>query len=426
MKRIIISILILLTISLFLSAEEKGVWWGSNYMPGNIVFGGTISIESDYWGNVSGIPTNGYESGFGISPQIELLLYKPIIAGVSPMDFGVAAKARTGFFFRAYPNSSDEPFFPVGVAALGTAHFGFKGFNIHFSEYGDKPSTLFNVLSRFDYFVNLGVAFDIIKEPGSNKGLIGFAAATGLNYFANENFSVSTGYSHWNGLGGFFIGGSYKIGAGQKTKDITIDLDQYYYQIYLAQFYSIYWYTFYSGGFYSDDTNYEEGQGTEWKMTSTEDDDVLIMEKSLLKLNSDGSRWWKVKYSDGSDKFMYEFLLDKDYNLLKLKFVDADSGEVREYKAKEEDIASYNTSEMRNLSSSDYKEWNKGSVKIKTEAGSFTADHILYSDVDTNYSHEWWLTEDVPGQMVKFLWNNNEDIITVELTGISTGNKSEF
>jgi hypothetical protein len=328
MKRIISIGIIFLIITFTLSAAEKDeVWWGSNYMPGNLVLGGTFSIEYEPFDGPDSIPAGGVEMGLGIAGQAELLLFKPIISDFSPMDFGVAAKVRTGFFFREYPSPQDssDPWFPVGVAAMGTAHFGFKGFNLHFSEYSDSPVNFFNILSRLDYFINLGISMDIIKE-NSSAPAFGLAGSTGLNYFVNDNFMVNSGYSYWRGLNGFFIGGSYKIGPGQETKDVSIDLDIYYYQLYLAQFYSLYWYTNYAGGFYFDDSNYKEGQGTEWKLSSSEDNDELIMKKALLKLNSDGSRWWQVKYAEGSDEFIYEFLLDKEYNLLKLKFIDEDTG----------------------------------------------------------------------------------------------------
>ena len=424
MKRVVSISIILLIITFTVSAVEKDeVWWGSNYMPGNVAIGGTISIESDYWSSLASIPSGGYESGFGVAGQAELLLYKPVFGAISPVDFGVAAKARTGFFFRNYGSSSSEPWFPVGAAVMGTAHFGFKGFDIHFSEFNDSPINFFNILSRFDYFINLGVAFDILNGD-SSYGPLGLAGATGVNYFVNDNFMVNAGYNLWNGYSGYYVGGSFKIGPSQKTKDISIDLDILYYQVYLAQFYSVYWYTNYAGGFYFDDSNYKEGQGTEWKLTSSDDNDELIMKKSLLKLNADGSRWWQVKYIDGSDDFIYEFLLDKEYNLLKLKFIDEDTGRVREYTANEDDLAVYKTADMRAIDDSQYKEWKTETVKIKTDAGTFTADHIVHPEEDLSY--EWWISSDVPGEMIKYEWKDSEETITGELIDITSGNKSEL
>jgi len=162
--------------------------------------------------------------GFGLFPQAELFLYKPVIAGFSPVDFGVAARGHVGMLFDVGSSNSDA-IIPIGVGALGTMHFGFKGFNFHFSEFNDTPIIIFDYLSRFDWFMELGIAFDVnINTVGDPLGI---AAVTGLNYFVKDNFMLTSSYTYWNGLSGFSIGGSYKIGPSQKTKDVSIDLDLY-------------------------------------------------------------------------------------------------------------------------------------------------------------------------------------------------------
>ncbi len=424
MKKLLIFVVVFFILIFSMSADE-GVWWGSNYMPGNFVYGGTFSIESDYWGDLSSVPSNGYVAGLGFAPQVEMLLFKPSFASISPIDFGLAVKGRTGFFFRNYLSTVSDPFFPVGIAALGTAHFGFKGFNLHFSDFGDTPTTLFGYLSHLDYFVNFGLALDIIKE-NSSASFLGFAAATGVNYFVKDNFMLSAGYSYWNGMSGVFIGGSYKMGKGQKTKDINVNIDPFYYKIYLAQFYSLYWYTFYAGGFYSDDSNYKVGQGTEWTLKSDNNSDELLLKKALLKTNSDGSKWWQVKYIDDTDELKYEFLLDKDYKMLKFKFIDEDTGEIREYSPNDASSAEYNKETMVEISDTDYKSWKQGTERISTKAGSFNADHLLYTEDDSKFVHEWWMVNSVPGQIVKFKWKDDTETMTGELTAITKNNKSEL
>jgi len=432
MKRVIATSIAFLVLTITLSAAD-GVWWGSNYMPGNFVYGGDFSFESDYWVNDYIIPSGSYVSGFGLSPQIELMLFKPNIAGVSPMDFGVAIKGRTGIFFRNYGSSVENPFFPVGIAALGTAHFGFKGFNLHFSNFNDTPTSFFGFLSRFDCFMNLGLALDIIKEDSAASS-IGFAAATGVNYFVKDNFMLSAGYSYWNGLNGVYIGGSYKIGPSQdvrkvdiKIKKENVDPNPMFGQIYLSQFYAIYWYSFYTGGFYFDDSNYKEGQGTNWKITSSKHKDKLLIERDLLKVNPDGSRWWKIKFASDSDEFVYEFLIDSEYKLLKLRFRDADSGKVSEYITTPEDIKKYSTSEMKKIT--DFKKYSNGGVSIITDAGTFDAMELEYfddADGGTNNNYKWWVVPHIPGQLVKFTWRSEKETMTGELVKITTGNKSEL
>jgi len=81
---------------------------------------------------------------------------------------------------------------------------------------------------------------------------------------------------------------------------------------------------------------------------------------------------------------------------------------------------------MREISESDYMEWDKGIVNIRTDAGSFKANHLLYTESGADYSYEWWISDTVPGRMVKFQWKSGEDSMTGELIKISKGNKSEL
>ena len=110
--------------------------------------------------------------------------------------------------------------------------------------------------------------------------------------------------------------------------------------------------------------------------------------------------------------------------MLKLRFIDEDSDEIKEYVATEDDINAYNSFDMREISKSDYKEWNKGTVEIKTEAGKFTADHILYEE--DGFSYNWWISKEVPGEMIKYEWKDSDETMTGELINITSGNKSEF
>ncbi len=420
MKKVFILILFMSISAAVFAEDGTGVWWGSNYMPGNFMFGGTISIEADNGALVS----NTGAAGFGLLGKAEMILYKPVIAEISPFDFGVAAKARTGIFFDLNSGNPD-PWFPLGVAAFGTAHMGFKGFNVRFSDFGDAPVQFFNIASRFDYYLNIGLAFDISKQPGSTYSPIGFAAATGFNYFVNDNFFLTTEYTYWNGFSGFAVGGSYKLGKGQKTKSMDIDLNPLYYQMYLGQFYSLYWYSFYAGGFSFDDSNYREGEGSVWKLTSKNNpQDTLLVEKALLKENSDGTKWWKVKYSDNGDSIVFEFMIDTDYRIVKLRFRDADTGKVQEYEPTDTDSVKYRKEDMRTFTDSDYSDMKTGTEKVKTPAGTFKADHLVYTEEGADY--EWWITDNVPGNMVKFSWYNTDDTVTGVLERITKGNKSEL
>ncbi len=64
-----------------------------------------------------------------------------------------------------------------------------------------------------------------------------------------------------------------------------------------------------------------------------------------------------------------------------------------------------------------------GKQDVQVEAGSFTADHYLYTDESGNGTAESWVNEKVPGYMVKSIYTNkkNNQTATGELTQIERG-----
>ncbi|MEA1911800.1 MAG: hypothetical protein U9N32_09040, partial [Spirochaetota bacterium] len=156
------------------------------------------------------------------------------------------------------------------------------------------------------------------------------------------------------------------------------------------------------------------------------DNDELIISKALLKVNSDESRWWKIKFESGSDKIIYEFLIDKNYNLLKLRFIDEDSGDIREYIASPEELEAYSTADMRSVEDYEYEDWKTETVNIKTDAGTFTADHLIYPVDETGVNYQWWISNEVPGKMIRYEWKDSEETMTGELIKISNGNKTDL
>ncbi len=418
MKRIITLFIVIFIFTTTVYSGEKDSWWGSYYMPGNFAVKGAIGLET------SSDSTNS----FSFYPEAELIILKPSMWGFSPVDLGVAVRGHIGLGFSDTTLDSN---LSAGIGVLGTFHFGFKGVGSYFTDFEDSPTGFFSQLSRFDYFFGMGPVFDFISyNDGSD--MIGLGVTSGVNYFVNENLAVTLEGNWWNGFAGGGIGLVYKIGPSQnvseldiKLNKLDIDLDPLYMQVYLAQFYSVYWYSFYAGGFYFDDDNYEAGQGTTWKLVS-EDNDELIIEKALLKINSNGSEWWKIVFSSDGEEIIYEFLIDSDYNLLKLRFIDEDTNEIREYITNSEDLKTYHQAEMDRITDSDYDKFKKGKITVKTDAGTFVADHLEYTDDSDIFKYQWWVANNVPGLLVQFSWENEEDSMTGELIRISEKNKSEL
>jgi len=227
MKQIITIIIVLFIFMFPLYANEyTEVWWGSNYMPGNVSFEGSIGYEG---GALSG---GGDITALTLIPEAEIIFFKPFFGEISPVDFGAAVRGHIGFGFSDYTLDSS---LSAGIGILGTFHFGFRGIGSHFTDYNDSPSSLFSQLNKFDYFAQAGIAIDLLSYD--DRSMIGFAGATGFNYYMNENLALTLTGTIWNGMYGGSIGATYKIGPSQNVRELDLkfttasfDMDPLYMQ----------------------------------------------------------------------------------------------------------------------------------------------------------------------------------------------------
>jgi len=49
-----------------------------------------------------------------------------------------------------------------------------------------------------------------------------------------------------------------------------------------------------------------------------------------------------------------------------------------------------------------------GREEVKTPAGTFTADHVVFMSSAGEGNIEWWITDKVPGGVVKYIATDNE------------------
>ena len=410
-KAILCMVVVLLCCSTATFAQDESVIWGSWYSPGNLVLSARGAYER---------PT-GYSGGLGVYPGAELILYKPRFEDVAPIDIGLSARGHFGIGFDEDLDNSVS----AGVGGLATFHLGFRGLDFI------NPG----ILGKLEYFAEIGLGFDFIKYDKDNSALR-FCSMTGFTYFLNESSAVSAGYNQWGDISGGFVGVQLKFGPSPAVDSAHIAADIrtsgriMMTQVYVAQFYAIYWYAFAAGGFYFDDSTYEVGQGTVWSLTSSDDDDEILLEKALLRVENDGSKWWRIAFSQEGDRLIYEYHIDPDYQLIKMRFKDVGENKVGEYEFKTEDEGQYGTTEVEPISSEDYSQYRSGTESLRVGAGTFECDVLEYSstaDTDT-WNYTWWASEEAPGSLVKFYWelNGGEEWMQGELVDITTGNKPEL
>ena len=160
----------------------------------------------------------------------------------------------------------------------------------------------------------------------------------------------------------------------------------------------IFTYAFGSGGYDVAPAAYKPGEYTRWSGKS-QDGKGIVLERAYLMDDGKGRQWWKVKWTDDSNKtLILEGLLDpaqKRFVRMRAKFPDDAEG-----KEMPVDEATYYHPPQK-LSPESVEGATKGVENVSVPAGSFNAKHVVFGGMDG--SHEWWLDSKVPGGTVKQL-----------------------
>ena len=159
-------------------------------------------------------------------------------------------------------------------------------------------------------------------------------------------------------------------------------------------------YAFHSGMYWIDTQAYKERQWTKWRSVFEGEKEPSTMEKAYLKQRDEGKEWWKVKFYDASsdDVVILEGLFAQNRSqLLRLraKFPDQDAGEI----PVREGIV---YSPPSRLTEESLEGATVGTERITVPAGTFSVKHLQYKDIATGGRVDWYLSEKVPGGIVKY------------------------
>jgi hypothetical protein len=153
---------------------------------------------------------------------------------------------------------------------------------------------------------------------------------------------------------------------------------------------------FSSGGYSVQQGDYAVGDWTRWNWP-TEDGSVNQIERARLADDDKGNQWWKVKFVNNkqNETTTLEGLFSHDRSkLLRLR------GKFPKEEAKEVPVTdqTYYVPPTK-LTDESVAGATVGTESVTVPAGSFSAKHVVYAY--GNGTQEWWLTEGVPGGLVK-------------------------
>jgi hypothetical protein len=162
---------------------------------------------------------------------------------------------------------------------------------------------------------------------------------------------------------------------------------------------TVFSYTFSAGGMWMGESVYETGEHTKFELKPREDEPV-VMERAFLKQLDNGNQWWRAAWYDEENTYIYEGLLSPaEQRLLRLRARDPDGNEG-------EVPVSGNMIYMppAEVGPESIEGATVGSEKVTTPAGTFQTDHVKFMSMAGGGETEWWITEEVPGGVVKYLY----------------------
>jgi hypothetical protein len=213
---------------------------------------------------------------------------------------------------------------------------------------------------------------------------------------------------------------------------------------------------FFMGGYGFAPGDFEEGQGATWRIEAVDRDDAssFTAERALLKRNEDGSSWWYLKFSaDEAKPVEYEVLLASDFVAREMFIRDPESGDVRhhhftfdEEEKAEADLGDESIEEIGYQTGYFYTEawdqYRQRSERISTGAGSFDTELLLFTAQDAkayeveeaakedygNVEYRWWVTRDVPGELVRFEYRDldREGVLRGEMISLRNDYRAQF
>lgn len=153
------------------------------------------------------------------------------------------------------------------------------------------------------------------------------------------------------------------------------------------------------GKYWPVEAAYEPGDWTRFRHTSaTSEAPSLAIERTYVRVTEDGNQWWRLIGEQEDRTWVYEILLDPDQQeLLRMRAQDP-KGQIREIPVTE-DRQFY--PDHQTLADQSLEKATTGSEEIKTPAGTFTADRVEYTASGSEEAI-WWMSEEVPGQIVQY------------------------
>lgn len=160
---------------------------------------------------------------------------------------------------------------------------------------------------------------------------------------------------------------------------------------------------FTAGGMWPAQASHQPGEWVRYRTSISGESEATLdtLERAYLKETEDGNQWWRVRGLQGGDTWVYEALVDPQQGeVVRLRAKDPE-GNVGEVPVTENTIYQ----QPQRLTEESVEGATTGTETVDTPAGTFSARHVKYQ-AGTGGTITWYLSEEVPGDVVKYQIKN--------------------
>lgn len=179
---------------------------------------------------------------------------------------------------------------------------------------------------------------------------------------------------------------------------------------------------FAAGGMWPAQTEYQPGEWTKYRSTVSGEGETALdtLERAYLKKTDDGNQWWRVRGVQQGDRWVYEALVDPQQGeVVRLRARDPE-GNVGEVPVTENTIYQ----QPQRLTEESVEGATTGTESVDTPAGTFPARRVEYQG-GTGGTIIWYLSEEVPGNVVKYRIKNQQQETAWTNTLVAHGSNAQ-
>lgn len=190
-----------------------------------------------------------------------------------------------------------------------------------------------------------------------------------------------------------------------------------YNQVMVSQAQIMFAYAFSAGGQWPAEAQYGPGEWASYEVRTAEGETALdTLSRAFLTRTDDGNEWWRVRGAQDGEAWVYEALLDpKQEEVVRMRARDPE-GKFGEVPVTEKTV--YRPPQRLTEESVDGA--TTGTEQVETTAGTFTARRVEYSGMGSGGTVTWFLSDEVPGHVVRYQASRNGSRYTSSLLNYGT------